>query len=70
MHPEIYNQVLAWVPPKARVLDLGSGNGEFLQRLIQERQAVGEGVQKAGNGVKKRTKKVVRGVKEAVTPDS
>jgi methionine biosynthesis protein MetW len=46
MHPMIYDQVLAWVPEKARVLDLGSGNGAFLERLIRARRVIGEGVEK------------------------
>jgi methionine biosynthesis protein MetW len=46
MHPGIYHQVLEWIPEQARVLDLGSGNGAFLERLIQARRIVGEGVEK------------------------
>ena len=46
MHPEIYNEVLAWIPEKARVLDLGTGDGAFLERLSQARHVIGEGVEK------------------------
>ena len=46
MHPGIYQTVLRWIPEKSRVLDLGTGDGAFLERLIQTRQVVGEGVEK------------------------
>jgi methionine biosynthesis protein MetW len=37
--------VVQWIPEKARVLDLGTGDGAFLARLIQEKRVVGEGVE-------------------------
>jgi len=46
MHPGIYETVLRWIPEKSRVLDLGAGDGAFLARLVQARQATGEGVEK------------------------
>jgi len=46
MNPGIYETVLRWIPEKSRVLDLGAGDGAFLARLVQARQATGEGVEK------------------------
>ena len=46
MHPGIYETVLHWIPEKSRVLDLGTGDGAFLERLIKERRVAGEGVEK------------------------
>jgi methionine biosynthesis protein MetW len=46
MHPGIYKTVAQWIPEKSRVLDLGAGDGAFLARLVQARQATGEGVEK------------------------
>ena len=34
-----------WIKPGSRVLDLGCGNGEFLQRLAKERQVRGLGLE-------------------------
>jgi len=45
MHTGIYDTVIEWIPQGARVLDLGTGDGEFLQRLVQTRQVTGEGVE-------------------------
>jgi homoserine O-acetyltransferase/O-succinyltransferase len=46
MYQQLYHQVMAWIPEQSRVLDLGTGDGEFLARLIQMKQVVGEGVEK------------------------
>lgn len=46
MHPGIYKTVMHWIPEKSRVLDLGAGDGAFLERLVQTRQVTGEGVEK------------------------
>jgi len=46
MHAGIYQSVLGWVPEGARVLDLGTGDGAFLERLVQQRHVVAEGVEK------------------------
>ena len=49
MHPGIYETVLRWIPEKSRVLDLGTGDGAFLARLVQTRHVIGEGVEKAAD---------------------
>ena len=46
MYPGIYETVLSWIPEASRVLDLGSGDGAFLERLVQTRQVTAEGVEK------------------------
>ena len=46
MNPGIYQTVAQWIPEKSRVLDLGAGDGAFLDLLIQARQVIGEGVEK------------------------
>jgi len=46
MHPGIYESVLEWIPEGARVLDLGTGDGAFLERLVRERHVVAEGVER------------------------
>jgi methionine biosynthesis protein MetW len=45
MYQNLYNQVIGWVPEQARVLDLGTGDGEFLERLVKEKRVAGEGVE-------------------------
>jgi len=45
MHPGIYETVAQWIPEHSRVLDLGTGDGAFLERLVQTRRVVGEGVE-------------------------
>jgi len=45
MYQQLYNQVTEWVPERARVLDLGTGDGEFLERLVREKRVTGEGVE-------------------------
>jgi len=46
MNPGVYETVEQWIPQKSRVLDLGTGDGAFLERLIRTRQISGEGVEK------------------------
>lgn len=46
MYHELYNKVLEWVPEKSRVLDLGTGDGEFLERMVKVRGVRGEGVER------------------------
>lgn len=46
MNPFLYDAALEWIPPQARVLDLGSGDGAFLERLAQNRHAHVEGVER------------------------
>ena len=45
MNPGIYETVAQWIPEKSRVLDLGAGDGAFLERLVREKQVAGEGVE-------------------------
>jgi methionine biosynthesis protein MetW len=45
MYQQLYNQVMEWVPARARVLDLGTGDGAFLDRLVREKRVTGEGVE-------------------------
>jgi methionine biosynthesis protein MetW len=49
MYQLLYDQVLQWIPEKSRVLDLGTGDGAFLQRLIQVKRIQGEGVEMNAN---------------------
>ncbi len=37
--------ILRWIQPRARVLDLGCGNGEFLALLRKERHVQGTGIE-------------------------
>ncbi len=46
MHPGIYQTVLDWIPDGARVLDLGTGDGAFLERVVRARRVLAEGVEK------------------------
>lgn len=46
MNRYVYDAVLDWIPERARVLDLGSGDGGFLERLVDQRGVRGEGVEK------------------------
>jgi methionine biosynthesis protein MetW len=39
------NHILRWIRPGARILDLGCGDGEFLQTLQRERQVRGTGIE-------------------------
>ncbi|MCB1304527.1 MAG: methyltransferase domain-containing protein, partial [Leptospiraceae bacterium] len=41
----LYDTVAAWVPPGSHVLDLGTGDGAFLQRLVEHRKVAAEGVE-------------------------
>lgn len=45
IYPGIYDTALEWIPEKSRVLDLGSGDGAFLERLVKEKHVEGEGVE-------------------------
>lgn len=44
-HKNLYDVVIEWVPEGASVLDLGTGDGAFLERLVKERKVKGEGVE-------------------------
>lgn len=46
MHPGIYETVLNWIPEGARVLDLGTGDGAFLERLVRAKRVAAEGVER------------------------
>jgi methionine biosynthesis protein MetW len=46
MYQQLYNQVKDWIPEKSRVLDLGTGDGAFLEQLVKTKQVIGEGVEK------------------------
>jgi methionine biosynthesis protein MetW len=46
MYQLLYDQVVEWIPEKSRVLDLGTGDGTFLEHLTQTKQVIGEGVEK------------------------
>jgi methionine biosynthesis protein MetW len=46
MHPGVYQSVLDWIPDGSRVLDLGTGDCAFLERLVRERHVAAEGVEK------------------------
>lgn len=41
----VYSTVIDWIEPRSRVLDLGTGDGTFLARLIKEKKVIGEGVE-------------------------
>ena len=41
-----YDVILTLVPQGARVLDLGCGQGELMERLVRERGARAQGVDK------------------------
>ena len=45
MHPALYSTVIDWIPTGARVLDLGTGDGSFLDTLIKKKNVHGEGVE-------------------------
>jgi methionine biosynthesis protein MetW len=45
MYQNLYSQVIEWVPERTRVLDLGSGDGELLERLVKQKRVTGEGVE-------------------------
>ena len=46
MTARLYDEAVRWIPRGSRVLDLGSGDGEFLERLETEKGVSGEGVEK------------------------
>lgn len=46
MNPGIYETVQRWIPENSRVLDLGTGDGAFLEQLVKTRSVTGEGVEK------------------------
>ena len=46
MHPGIYQSVLDWIPVGVRVLDLGTGDGAFLEKLVRAKRVIAEGVER------------------------
>ncbi|MDH5654839.1 MAG: methionine biosynthesis protein MetW [Spirochaetia bacterium] len=42
----IYESAFKWIPEKSRVLDLGAGDGGFLERLVKGKKVKGEAVEK------------------------
>lgn len=46
MHSGIYETVLNWIPDGARVLDLGTGDGAFLEQLVRAKRVTAEGVER------------------------
>ncbi len=45
MYLHIYDRAFSWIPEGSRVLDLGTGDGTFLERLVREKRVIGEGVE-------------------------
>lgn len=45
MYQNLYQQVIDWIPERSRVLDLGTGDGEFLEQLVKAKRVSGEGVE-------------------------
>ncbi len=46
MNRYLYDQVIEWIPEGSRVLDLGTGDGSFLARLVKSKRVQGVGVEK------------------------
>ncbi|HNJ34828.1 MAG TPA: methionine biosynthesis protein MetW, partial [Leptospiraceae bacterium] len=46
MNEYLYDQVIQWIPEGSRVLDLGTGDGSFLARLVKAKKVQGVGVEK------------------------
>jgi methionine biosynthesis protein MetW len=59
MYGQLYRQVLEWIPEKSRVLDLGTGDGAFLEQLVKTKQVNAEGVERNAELV---TRCISRGV--------
>jgi methionine biosynthesis protein MetW len=45
MYSQLYDRVIEWIPENARVLDLGTGDGAFLERLVKGKRVRAEGVE-------------------------
>jgi methionine biosynthesis protein MetW len=46
-----FGAIAEWVPPGAKVLDLGCGDGSLLELLLKKRKVRGEGMEVAPSGV-------------------
>ncbi len=46
MNEKLYETVIEWIKKKKKVLDLGTGDGTFLERLILQKNVRAEGVEK------------------------
>jgi methionine biosynthesis protein MetW len=44
-HPEIYRWILAHTPLEGKILDIGCGDGELLNRMVQEKRVQGTGIE-------------------------
>ncbi len=59
MYGQLYRQVLEWIPERSKVLDLGTGDGAFLEQLVKTKQVNAEGVERNAELV---TRCISRGV--------
>lgn len=60
---EEYKLICEMVEPNSKVIDLGCGNGSLLEKLIKEKNIIGEGVELVSSGVeacKKKGLKVIQ----------
>ncbi|MCB1322471.1 MAG: methyltransferase domain-containing protein [Leptospiraceae bacterium] len=46
MNPHLYKKVIDWIPEGSRVLDLGTGDGSFMEQLVRLKGVRGEGVER------------------------
>ncbi len=61
---EEYKLVCELIKPNSRVIDLGCGNGSLLEKLIKEKNVIGEGIELSSSGVEacnKKGLKVIQG---------
>jgi len=61
---EEYKLICELIEPNSRVIDLGCGNGSLLQKLIKEKNVIGEGIELSSSGVEacnKKGLKVIQG---------
>ncbi|MGE0617055.1 MAG: methionine biosynthesis protein MetW [Bacteriovoracia bacterium] len=52
-----YPVISDWVPPRARVLDLGCGDGALLAKLRDGKQCAGQGIELSASGVESARRK-------------
>jgi len=46
MIPYLYDSALDWIEPNSRVLDIGTGDGAFLERVVQDKNCRAVGVER------------------------